>query len=162
VEAEAEVTGTRTGSRASARSEVVEVVTRGERRRSWSPDQKRMIVVEAMQPGASPAEVMRRWGISSGLFYDWRRQVMAGTLGPVPVPTGFAQVEVAAPAAPESGRLPQAAPDQAHDRCCGDCRPGHQGPARIEVVLPCGTLLRLDETTGVDALRRVLAAVRGR
>jgi transposase len=162
MEVEAEVTGTRTGSRTGARSEVVEVVTRGERRRTWSPDQKRMIVVEAMQPGASPSEVMRRWGISSGLFYDWRRQVMAGALGPVPVPTTFAQVEVAAPASPDIGTPLPAVSDQAPDRHGGNRRPARQRPARIEVMLPCGTLLRLDETIGVDALRRVLAAVRAR
>src|SRR3954470_22310569 len=34
------------------RSEVVEVVTRGERRRMWSEEQKQLIVAEAMQPGA--------------------------------------------------------------------------------------------------------------
>ena len=40
-------TGRHTSSRKGARSELVEVVTRGERRRSWSAEQKRMIVVEA-------------------------------------------------------------------------------------------------------------------
>ena len=130
VEVEAEGMGSRTGSRTGARSEVVEVVTRGERRRTWSPDQKRMIVVEAMQPGASPAEVMRRWGISSGLFYDWRRQVLSGALGPVPVPTTFAQVEVGRPAAPDVGMPPQAPSDQAPDRHGGDCRPAHQARRR--------------------------------
>jgi hypothetical protein len=30
------------------------------------------------------------------------------------------------------------------------------------VVLPCGTVLRLDEDIGVEALRRVLAVLRGR
>ncbi|WP_139226189.1 hypothetical protein [Falsiroseomonas stagni] len=46
----------------SARSEVVEVVTRGERRRAWAVEQKRLIVAEAMQPSATPTEVARRWG----------------------------------------------------------------------------------------------------
>jgi transposase len=55
------------------RSEVVEVITRGERRRAWSTDQKRLIVTEAMQPSAMPAEVARRWGIGTGLLYTWRR-----------------------------------------------------------------------------------------
>jgi transposase len=161
VEVEAEVTGSRTGSRTGVRSELVEVVTRGERRRTWSADQKRMAVVEALQPGAKPAEVMRRWGISSGLFYDWRRQVLSGALGPLPVPTAFAELAVATPAALDTGTA-QAASEQAPDRHGGSCRPARQRPARIEVVLPCGTVLRLDETIGVEALRRVLAAVRGR
>jgi transposase-like protein len=42
---------------------LVEVVTRGERRRSWSAEQKRMIVVEAMQPGA---KAVNRAGFAGG------------------------------------------------------------------------------------------------
>ena len=37
--------------------DVVEVVTRGEGRRRWSADQKRRIVVEAMQPGVTPTDL---------------------------------------------------------------------------------------------------------
>jgi len=127
---------------------LVEVVTRGERRRSWSAEQKRMIVVEAMQPGAKAAEVIRRWGISSGLFYDWRRQLLAGEFGAVPMPLpAFAQVAVAE----DAPMLPASAPEIPA-----------RSPARMEVVLPCGTVLRLDEDVGADALRRVLAVLRGR
>jgi transposase len=97
----------------------------------------------------TPTEVIRRWGITSSLFYTWRRQVMGGELGAVPTPLpAFAQVAMAGdagtPAEPP-------APD-------GPAR----APARIEVVLPCGTVLRMDEHVGADALRRVLAVLRGR
>jgi transposase len=150
VEAEAAGSGRRTARRTGRkprRDEVVEVVTRGEGRRRWSSDQKRRIVVEAMQPGVTPTEVIRRWGLTSSLFYTWRRQVMSGELGaaPAPLPT-FAQVAVAAdaPAAPPVPEGPARA------------------PARIEVALPCGTVLRLDEDVGAEALRRVLAVLRGR
>ena len=54
IEAEPAESGRRTGrttARKVVRDGVDEVVTRGEGRRTWSPDQKRMIVVEAMQPG---------------------------------------------------------------------------------------------------------------
>lgn len=146
MDGEAEDTGRRTGSRKGTRSELVEVVTRGERRRSWSAEQKRMIVVEAMQPGAKAAEVIRRWYISSGLFYDWRRQLLAGELGAVPMPA-FAQVAVAE----DAPMLPASSPEIPA-----------RSPARMEVVLPCGTVLRLDEDVGADALRRVLAVLRGR
>jgi hypothetical protein len=60
------------------------------------------------------------------------------------------------------GTAPQAAAEQAPDRPGRNRRSAQQRPARIEVVLPCGTLLRLDETIGMEALRRVLAAVRAR
>jgi transposase len=65
---------------------VVEVVTRGERRRIWSDEQKRLIVLEAMQPGALVTEVARRWGVGTGLIYTWRRQMQQGELGAMPVP----------------------------------------------------------------------------
>ena len=100
-----------------------------------------------MQPGVTPTEVIRRWGLTSSLFYTWRRQVMGGELGAVPTPLpAFARVAVAAdaPAEPPSPESPARA------------------PARIEVALPCGAVLRLDEDVGAEALRRVLAALRGR
>ena len=125
------------------------MVARGERRRSWSAEQERMIVVAAMQPGAKAAEVIRRWGLSSGLFCDWRRQMRTGELGPMPPPLpAFAQVAVAE----DTPSLAAASAPQ---------RPARP-PARIEVALPCGTVPRLDEDVGADALRRVLAALRGR
>ncbi|MFC0389634.1 IS66-like element accessory protein TnpA [Muricoccus vinaceus] len=151
IEAEGAETGHRTGCRTARKArpdEVIEVVTRGEGRRSWSADQKRRIVVEAMQPGARPTEVIRRWGLTSSLFYTWRRQVMSGELGAVPMPLpAFAQVAMAE----DVPMPPLSAPE-----------PPAQAPARMEVVLPCGTVLRLDEDVGADALRRVLAVLRGR
>ena len=153
IEVEAAETGRRTGRKTARKpgpDEVVEVVTRGEGRRSWSSDQKRRIVVEAMQPGVTPTEVIRRWGLTSSLFYTWRRQVMSCELGAVPMPLpAFAQVAVT-----EGTPMP-APPPPAPDSPA-------RSPARIEVVLPCGTLLRLDENVGADALRRVLAVLRGR
>ena len=154
IEAEADGSGHRTGHktpRKAARVDVVEVVTRGERRRSWSSDQKRRIVVEAMQPGVAPTEVIRRWGLTSSLFYTWRRQVMSGELGAVPMPMpppAFARVAVAE----DAPSLPLPSAPEGPER----------SPARIEVALPCGAVLRLDEDVGADALRRVLAALRGR
>uniref|UniRef100_UPI00146FDB97 transposase n=3 Tax=Belnapia moabensis TaxID=365533 RepID=UPI00146FDB97 len=85
MEADVETTSTHTSTLTSARSEVVEVVTRGERRRLWSDEQKQLIVAEAMQPGALVTEVARRWGIGTGLIYTWRRQMRQGELGVVPV-----------------------------------------------------------------------------
>ena len=130
IEAEAAETGHRTGRRTARKTrldDVVEVVTRSERWWSWSADQKRRIVVEAMQPGVTPTEVIRRWGLTSSLFYTWRRQVMSGELGAVPMPLpAFAQVAVAedAPPPPPAQEIPARA------------------PSRMEVVLPCGTVNR--------------------
>jgi transposase len=151
MEAEAESTSTRTTARTSTRSEVVEVVTRGERRRVWSDEQKQLIVAEAMQPGALVAEVARRWGIGTGLIYTWRRQMRGGELGAMPVPA-FAEVTVTpAPATVEPEPLvpPPEVPAEAGDR----------GVGQIEVALPCGATVRVGRDVDEAALRRVLSAV---
>src|SRR3712207_7258971 len=46
-----------TTGRKSARSRQVEIITRGERRRSWTPEQKREIVAESLGPELSLTEV---------------------------------------------------------------------------------------------------------
>ena len=52
----------------------VEVVTRGERRRSYSPEEKARLLAEAMAPGARVLEVARRHGVCASLLHRWRRQ----------------------------------------------------------------------------------------
>jgi transposase len=134
----------------SARSEVVEVVTRGERRRAWSVDQKRLIVAEAMQPGAMPAEVARRWGIGTGLLYTWRQQFFAGELGEPPIPAPvFAQVSLAPPVEPE------AAPPHRPAVKAGTAPAAGQ----MEIVLPGGAVVRVGADVDGAALRRVLVAL---
>ena len=150
MEIEAEVTSAHTRSRMSARSEVVEVVTRGERRRAWSVDQKRLIVTEAMQPGVTPTEVARRWGIGTGLLYTWRQQVFAGKLGEPPVPAPvFAQVRLAP--AVEREATPQDPPV---------IKPNTAPAAgQMEIVLPGGAVVRIGADVDGAALRRVLVAL---
>ncbi len=50
----------------------LEVITRGERRRAWTPDQKREIVVEGLGPELTPTKVARKHGIGTGLLYSKR------------------------------------------------------------------------------------------
>jgi transposase len=49
------------------------------RRRTWSADQKRRIIEESFAPGASVAEVARRYGLNSNLLFTWRRQEQAAS-----------------------------------------------------------------------------------
>ncbi len=150
MEIEGEAVSAHTGSRMSARSEVVEVVTRGERRRAWSVDQKRLIVAEAMQSGSTRAEVARRWGIGTGLLYTWRQQFFAGELGEPPVPApAFAQVSLALPAEPE------AAPPHPPAVKAGTAPAAGQ----MEIALPNGAVVRVGGDVDGAALRRVLAAL---
>ena len=150
MEADVEATSTHVSAGTSARSEVVEVVTRGERRRMWSDEQKQLIVAEAMEPGALVTEVARRWGTGTGLIYTWRRQMRRGELGAMPVPA-FAAVTVAPPAmaGPE---LTAASAVRAEA--------GDRGAGLIEVALPCGATVRVGRDVDEAALRRVLSAVR--
>ena len=132
----------RTTDRMSVRSQRIEVITRGERRRRWSVEQKREIAAESLEPGVSPITVARRYGISSGLLYTWRRHLLEGSLGVPRQPQAkFARVEVMAVPAD-----PAAAPS---------------GPVNgmIEIALPGGVSVRVDAQVDSGALRRVLAAL---
>ena len=65
-----------TTDRMSTRRQRIEVITRGERRRSWTADQKREIGAESLETGASPVAVARKHGISTGQLYTWRQQLL--------------------------------------------------------------------------------------
>src|SRR6201986_943849 len=110
----ADVKDAHTTGRMSARSQRIEVITRGERRRRWSVEQKREIAAESLEPGISPITVARRYGISSGLLYTWRRHLLEGSLGTASRPGAkFARVEVMAMPAqpvPATPSLPRPGP----------------------------------------------------
>src|SRR5271169_1325543 len=55
-----------TSSRKSARNPRIELITRGERRRRWTIEQKQTIAAQSLAPDASATEVARQYGISSG------------------------------------------------------------------------------------------------
>ena len=55
----------------------MEIITRGERRRSWTLEQKREIVAESLGPELTPTEVARKHAISSGQLYTWRQQLLS-------------------------------------------------------------------------------------
>jgi transposase len=52
------------------------LLTGHERRRRWSPDQRLEILETAFAPGANVSEVARRFDVSTGLLYTWRRQAL--------------------------------------------------------------------------------------
>ncbi|NEK20727.1 IS66-like element accessory protein TnpA [Rhizobium leguminosarum] len=62
------------------------LLTGHERRRRWSPDQRLEILEAAFAPGANVSEVARRFDVSTGLLYTWRRQALTGKDGPAFVP----------------------------------------------------------------------------
>jgi transposase len=134
------------------------VITGRERRRRWTAEQKREIAAESLQPGISPVMVARRYGVSSGLLYTWRQQLLCGALGAVTdtkqrfvrvdVVAGLPHLEATTPAALELA--PPATPLAS---------PGSEPDGWIEIMLSGGAKVRVDAQVNEDALRRVLAAL---
>ncbi|MGB8840485.1 MAG: transposase [Aliidongia sp.] len=55
----------------------VEVLAGPERRRRWSDEQKREIVLAAFAPGAVVRDVARRADVKASLIYRWRQDFQA-------------------------------------------------------------------------------------
>lgn len=147
-----------TTDRTSTRNRRIEVITGRERRRRWTAEQKREIAAESLQPGISPVMVARRYGISSGLLYTWRQQLLCGALGAVAdtkprfvrvdVMAGLPDIGVTTPVAPELA--PPATPLASRTT---------EPDGWIEIMLSGGAKVRVDAHVNEDALRRVLAAL---
>ena len=128
----------------------VEVLA-GERRRTWTPEQKRAIVAESLGSELTPTEVARKYAISSGLLYSWRQQVLGGHVSVVTGPApSFARVELA-PALQ--------APDGSEPVSPAVPAPPSGPDGVIEIVLRSGVLVRVDAAVDGRALRRVLSAL---
>ncbi len=130
----------------------MEIITGVERRRRWRLDEKLRIVAEAEAPGACFVEVARRYDVSRGLLWNWRRQVRSGELRSTET-RAFLPVQVM--------------PD-AHVATSGSVAVAASTPSRrqapdetIEITLPDGTTVRVGRNVGAVALRRVLGALRG-
>ena len=131
----------RTTNRMSGRSGRVEILSRAERRRSWTLDQKREIVSESLGPDLTPTEVARKHGISTGQIYTWWHQLLSGQSAALLQTPRFASVELS----PSSSAMSSSTPAPA--------------PGSIEIVLPGGVLVRVDAHVDGRALRQVLTAV---
>ena len=139
-EAAASTESAHTTSRKSAPTLRMDLIPRGERRRRWTTEQKQTIAAQSLAPGASPTDVARLHGISTGQLYTWRHVLKAAQPGAA---IGrFARVELT----PQ----PVAPPGVA-------ARP----PGLIEIALSDGTTIRVDAGIDPRALRRVLAVLRG-
>ena len=157
-EPEAEAESAHTTGRMSARSQRIEVITRGERRRRWSVEQKREIAAESLEPGTSPITVARRYGISSGQLYTWRRHLLDGSLvSTAHAVAKFARVEVEPM---QADRLPATPPPP--QPAAATSRLMNHPDGMIEIVLPDGVAVRVDAQVDGTALRRVLAALASR
>lgn len=54
----------------------------GRKRRSWTLDEKRRIVDESLEDGASIAEIARRHDLNANQLFTWRRQFRVAPAAP--------------------------------------------------------------------------------
>jgi len=152
------------GSHMTAPTQRIEVITRGERRRRWSIEEKREIVAESLGVGVRPSEVIHKHGITSGQLYAWRQQLTRRMDGPpAHPPVDFARVGVVVgerqvPALPVTEMPPTASKPQAQVPAVATLR----AKGLIEIVLPGGTSVRVDAHVDDRALRCVLDALHAR
>ena len=126
----------------------VEIVTRGEARRAYTPDERATVLIEAAVPGARVLLVAQRYGISPSLVYRWRREAagrparQAPPRAPrfVPLLVGDGGTRQGA-IAPTSTPMPDAGSDW------------------IEVVLRNGRLLRIGAGMDAAVVARLAAAL---
>jgi transposase len=137
----------------------MEIITRGERRRSWTSDQKSRIVAESLGPELTPTEVARKHGISTGQLYTWRQRHLnvPNALVTRAVPR-FAEVQLTP--APSPAEVADPKPVEAPPPSTPSAPSRPEG--LIEVVLPGGVVVRMDAHVDGSALRRVLGALEGR
>lgn len=133
-------TGAGTGA-----SERVEIVTRGERRRSFSAEEKVRLVAETFQPGETVTTVSRRYGICTSLLHRWRRVARGEVPSRRAAKPRLLPVRLVAPNAGPTASMPKPVPDIA--------------PAPIEVVLRNGRVLRVAVTMDLAAVARLAAAL---
>ena len=140
-------------SHKSARIPPMELITRNERSRRWTVEQKQIIAAQSLVAGASATDVARQHGIGTGQLYNWRKALLAAQ--PAAVAGRFARVEVAT-----AGPMLCAVQDTMSAASTSAARQA-QPASLIEIVLPSGTTLRVDVQVDPRALRRILVALRG-
>jgi transposase len=137
----------------------VELITRSERRRQWSLEQKQEIVAESLRPDTTPTKVARKYAVSSGLLYTWRQQLLHAPVEQLMQSTAsFAQVEIT-PAPPEP-TLPNCVAAASVGTMAATVPVRSEG--LIEILLPHGVTLRVDAQVDGLALRRVLNVLESR
>lgn len=130
----------------------IEVLTGVERRRRWRYEEKVRLVEETLAPGATVAEVARRYGVAQSVLFAWRRQARSGQLDVAVATPVLMPVEITAPEPMVSAVMPAApAPE-----------PVPQRLGVIEIDLGGGRRLRVDRDVDAAALRRVLGVLERR
>lgn len=147
--------------RMSARLPRMELISRRERHRRWTVEQKREIVAEMLTPGVRATDLARKYEITTGQLYTWRRLLRDGKLDELPVPApSFVRVGVVAvPRAAEGATSETPAAPRVAEPTCKLATGGWRHGGVIEIELVCGTRIRVDADITHEALGRVLRAL---
>jgi transposase len=115
----------------------ITVLTGPERHRRWREDERRQILTAAFAPGASVADVARRYDVATSLIYKWRQQAL-----------------------PASGKGASFAPAVVVDEpACLPAQPASDGTP-ICVELSDGTRVRIGATASASLVTATLRALR--
>jgi transposase len=138
-----------------------EIISRVERRRRWTAEDKLRIMSEALEPGAVLAAVADRNGVCRSQLYTWLRLARDDRLPGIsmtPQPAAaFVPVRIGplATSVSADGRPPSPPPD---------ARPTPVSRRRtsvVEVVLGNGRALKVEESIDPVALARLVEALDG-
>src|SRR5262249_9110915 len=136
----------------------VEIITRPERRRRWSDEEKLRLVAEACRPGNSVSRVAHQHGASASQLFGWRRKALAKGLitdhrseaSAAPALT-FAPVAVAdEPSRPDAGDQVRSAGQPIATQAAG----------AIEIELRGGDHVRVEGHADAATVVRIIAALR--
>lgn len=126
----------------------IEIITRNERPRRLSSEEKLRIVAESREPGACVKAVSARHNVYPSLVFNWRRQVREGRLNACDT-SGFVPARLLTSAQP----VPSPQPDPAV--------PEANGAPGSEIMLPDGSRIHIRDAAQLPLLRPVIAALRG-
>ena len=145
-----------------------------ERRRRWSAERKREIVLASFAPGILVKDVARRHDVSASLVFSWRRQArngllfgsgLGGTGRGTKAAVSFLPVHLSAV---DAGTIASADPAalSAPASCANPVTalaPEHSPPLPgcLEITLGHGRTVRVDASVDADALRRIIVMLDG-
>jgi len=137
----------------------LDVISTGARRR-WTLDEKQRIVAESYSAPRLASVTARRNGLSASQLFTWRRLAREGRLGEAEEATTFAPAIISQEPlsiGPEPCPKAAAAPERSPSSTVAIAAAG-----RIEIVLPCGHRVVVDNGVDAAALARVLAVLERR
>ena len=141
----------------------LEILRGVERRRRWDLEDKLRIVAETEVPGAVFAAVARRYDVSRGQLWTWRRLVRSGAIGmalagrPEFLPM---QVSAGLRSAIDGGTGAVARVRGAGSTDAPAQRDRHAA-GRIEIMLANGVSIRIEGSVEAVMLKAAISAARG-